>query len=288
MDEVDSPSFLPRECFEAARDGRGFAWQGPGLWVCGTIEPLSRPCVAIVGTRGATPYGKRLARDFAAALASAGCTIVSGLALGIDTAAHEGTLAAQGATLGVLGSGHAQFFPRRNIELARRMAATGAVLSPYPPEHPAFPSQFLERNSVVAALADAVVIIEAPARSGALNTAGWAAERIPVFAAPGDLDRKSFAGSHALLRDGAILARDASDVLEALQVSHDFPAAHTTRFDGLEGTLYSALARGETSIDDLVEATGCPTADVLAALAILELEGAIERRSADAFARLLH
>ena len=165
----------------------GMAW---ACGRCGSLAGLGRPSVAIVGTRAATPYGRRLARTFARDLGAAGCAIVSGLALGIDAAAHEGALDAGAPTIGVLGSGHDRFFPRRNLELARRIVdAQGAVLSPFPPEQEAAPWHFLARNAIVAALADAVVVIEAPARSGALNTAGWAAPRIPVLAVPGDVDR---------------------------------------------------------------------------------------------------
>lgn len=285
---MDLPSFLPRSDIELVRGERDLAWQGPGLWALGGIASLAFPCVAIVGTRAATPYGKRVAHAMATALAAAGCTIVSGLALGIDSAAHEGALSAGGPTVGVLGSGHAQFFPPRNIALAERMLAKGAVLSPYAPDHHAYPSQFLERNSVVAALADAVVVVEAPARSGALNTAGWADGRIPVFVVPADVDRKSFAGSFALLRDGATLARDANDVLESLRIGSSLFASNPMPHEGLEQSLFTSLDGGELTLDELVLATAAPTADVLAALAILELDGSIERRGATRFARLLH
>ena len=144
-------------------------------------------------------------------LGRAGCCIISGLALGIDAAAHEGALSANAPTVGVLGGGHRHFFPPRNAGLAGRMlAGGGAVLSPFPPDQAAYPGQFLARNGVVAALADAVLVVEAPARSGALNTASWAAGRVPVLAVPGDVDRKHVAGCLALIRDGATLARSAA------------------------------------------------------------------------------
>lgn len=130
-----------------------------------------------------------MAQRFALDLAQAGCCILSGLAMGIDPAAHCGALDAGAPTVGVLGGGHDCFFPKRNVALAERMLASGgAVLSPFAPGHEARPFQFLARNGVVAALSDAVVVVEAPQRSGALNTAAWAAGRIPVFAVPGDED----------------------------------------------------------------------------------------------------
>jgi DNA processing protein len=240
--------------------------------------------VAIVGTRAATAYGRRLAHAFARELGAAGCCVVSGLALGIDAAAHEGALDAGTPTIGVLGSGHAAFFPRRNLQLAERMVtAGGAILSPFPPQQPAEPWHFLARNAIVAALADAVLVIEAPARSGALNTAGWAAARIPVLAVPGDVDRAHVAGCHALIRDGAILARSAADVLEVLNL-HGVPARERPQREGAAGALLDALAAGERDLDDLVDATGLAPAQALAELAMLELEGVIERRGASRFA----
>jgi len=281
---MDAPEYTTREAVEAARGERGFACSGEGLWLAGSLEGLRRPSVAIVGTRAATPYGRRLAHGFARELGAAGCCIVSGLALGIDAAAHEGALEAGAPTVGVLGSGHARFFPRRNLELADRMAATGgAVLSPWPPETIAQPWHFLQRNAIVAALADAVVVIEAPARSGALNTASWAAPRIPVLAVPGDVDRAHVAGCHALIRDGAILARSAADVLEVLKL-HAPPPAQCTERDGDAGALLRVMRGGECDLDELVDATGIAPAQALAELAMLELEGVIERRGATRFA----
>jgi DNA processing protein len=277
---MDAPQYITRDALEALRGARDFAWPGPGVWAAGSLEGLRRPCVAVVGTRAATPYGRRLAHDIARELAAAGCCVVSGLALGIDAAAHEGALAAGGATVGVLGGGHAAFFPKRNRPLAGRMLAAGSVLSAYPPDHPPQPFQFIQRNALVAALADAVLVIEAPARSGALNTAHWAAPRIPVLAVPGDVDRLHVQGCHELIRDGAILARGAGDVLEVLGIARDRAAAMRPRRDGLAGRLAEHLAGGERDLDALVEATGVAAHEVLAALAMLELDGSVERRGA--------
>ena len=280
---MDAPEYTTRTVFETLRGDRGLAWQGEALWALGSLEGLRRPSVAIVGTRAATPYGRRLARAFARDLGAAGCCIISGLALGIDASAHEGALEVSAPTVGVLGSGHARFFPPRNHDLAERMLVHGAVLSPFPPEQRAEPWHFLARNAIVAALADAVVVIEAPARSGALNTASWAAPRIPVLAVPGDVDRAHVAGCHALLRDGAILARSAADVLEVLRLDAQVPPRSIER-DGHAGELLRALRGGESDLDALVAATGIAPAQALAELAMLELEGVIERRGATRFA----
>jgi DNA processing protein len=280
---VDAPEYTTRAVFETLRGDRGLAWEGDGLWALGSLSCLALPSVAIVGTRAATPYGKHLARAFARDLGAAGCCIVSGLALGIDAAAHEGALEAGAPTVGVLGGGHARFFPRRNRELAERMLSNGAVLSPFPPDQCAQPWHFLARNAIVAALAEAVVVIEAPARSGALNTANWAAPRIPVLAVPGDVDRAHAAGCHALIRDGAILARGAADVLEVLRMRTPAQPPLAQR-DGGAGELLRALCAGESDLDALVAVTGIAPAQALAELAILELEGVVERRGATRFA----
>jgi DNA processing protein len=189
-----------------------------GLWVAGALDGLRAPCVAVVGTRAPSDDGRRRARRLAEDLARRGVCVVSGLALGIDGAAHEGALAAGAPTIGVLGGGHGHFFPPRHRELgARIVAGGGAVVSPFAPDVVARPWQFLARNAVIAALADAVVVVEAAARSGALNTAGHAGDcGIPVLAIPGEVDRPKAAGCNALIRDGATLVRDADDVVAAL------------------------------------------------------------------------
>ncbi len=283
------PVYEGRDRIAAARAGRGFEAAAAGLWCCGDLAGLALPSVAIVGTRAATPYGRGLARQFAADLGRAGCCVISGLALGIDGAAHEGALEAGAPTIGVLGGGHQHFFPARNRRLAERiLAAGGAVLSPYPPDQEARPAQFLARNGVVAALSDAVVVIEAPARSGALNTASWAAGRVPVLAVPGDVDRKHVQGCLALIRDGATLARTAQDVLEGLgRLNLPLPVAPPLRSrDPVSGALLGAIDAGIAEFDDLVTAAGLSASAALAALTMLELEGAIESRGPSSYARV--
>lgn len=287
---MDTAACLPYEHFTALRAPREIPERAfEHLWSVGNLSGLSGPCVAIVGTRAASPYGRTLATEFAARLAGAGCCIVSGLALGIDAAAHEGALDAGGQTIGVLGGGHEQFFPRRNRDLADRMiAAGGAVLSPYAPHEPAMPLNFLQRNGVVAALCDAVVVVECPRRSGALNTAGWAAPRIPVFVVPGDVDRPQFAGSHRLIREGCTLVRDAQDVLDDMGIGGDSKRARrrTERIeDPLQRTLWKLLAEGEQSLDALIAYAQLPAAAVLSALSLLELRGIIQSRPGNRYAR---
>lgn len=210
--------WVPRTGLDELCGGRLSGALLTGLWVAGELDGLRAPCVAVVGTRAPSDDGQRRARRLAEALARSGVCVISGLALGVDGAAHEGALAAGAPTIGVLGGGHDHFFPPRNRELAARIVAGGgAVVSPFAPGNHPEPWQFLARNAVIAALADAVVVVEAAARSGALNTAGHGAERgIPVLAFPGDVDRPKAAGCNALIRDGAVLVRDADDVLSAL------------------------------------------------------------------------
>ncbi|MGB6520255.1 MAG: DNA-processing protein DprA [Candidatus Cybelea sp.] len=286
---MQEPIFETRERIEEARTGRGFEAVAAGLWCSGSLDGLARPCVAIVGTRAATAYGRGLARRLAADLGGAGCCIVSGLALGIDAAAHEGALDAGAPTVGVIGGGHLCFFPPRNLELAERMlAAGGGVLSPYAPAQPARPGQFLQRNGIVAALADAVVVVEAPERSGALNTAGWAAGRIPVLAVPGDVDRRHVQGCLALIRDGATLARGAPDVLEALGRLNLAPAPKASRdpLDPTSTAVLQVLEEGPADLDAIVASAGLPAHVALCVLAMLELDGSIESRGAGTYARV--
>ncbi len=214
-----------------------------------------------------------------------------GLALGIDSAAHRGALAAGTPTIGVLGGGHACFYPSANRGLADRIVAGGgAVISPFAPRHPARPAQFLQRNAVIAALADAVVVVEAAARSGSLNTAAWAADAgKPVMAFPGDVDRAKVAGCLALIRDGALLVRDTEDVVAALPSFATMPAASESRHayepkSVLERRLLLVLREAERDVDALLAGIDDDPGCILGALADLELAGAIERRGGRSYA----
>jgi DNA processing protein len=263
-----------------------------GLWVAGHLDGLRAPCVAVVGTRAPSDAGRRRARRLAEELARAGVCVISGLALGIDGAAHEGALAAGAPTIGVLGGGHEHFFPPRHRELAARIAAGGgAVVSPFAPAVEPRPWQFLARNGAIAALADAVLVVEAAARSGALNTAGHAADRgIPVLAIPGDVDRPKAAGCNGLIRDGALLVRDAADVLAALPLPLAPPphrnagagkrngrAPDALRADDSPEVrrVLAALADGACDAARLADELGLPPGQLLPLLTELELAGRI-------------
>jgi len=292
-----SRRFVPRSELDARCGERLAGTRLDGLFVAGCLDALAAPAVAIVGTRSPSDLGRQIAGRLAADLGAAGICVISGLALGIDAAAHTGSLAAGAPTIGVLGGGHDHFFPARNRELAARMiAGGGAVVSPYAPDVPARPHQFLARNGVVAALADAVVVVEAATRSGALNTASWAADRsIPVLAFPGDVDRPKVAGCHALIRDGAILARDVRDVLAALPglrapalplgLPARSPNATRAGDPPVFGLVLGALAAGERSAEMLAASLGLPPALLLPTLAELEADGRVAR-AAGGFVRV--
>lgn len=188
------------------------------FYVKGVLPDFGRPWIAIVGTRKATTEGLRLAKNFGRELAQAGAVIVSGLALGIDSAAHQGTLEAGGTTVAVLANGLDKIYPAQNENMAKRILETGgALVSEYPEKTPSYPSQFLERNRIISGLSIATVIIEAPEKSGALATAGFAAEQgREIFVVPGPVNHPNYRGSHGLIRDGARLVTSADEILQDL------------------------------------------------------------------------
>lgn len=188
------------------------------IYVRGVFPDRGVPAIAIVGTRKATEAGTRIAEEIATKLASQGFIIISGLAMGMDAAAHRGALGAHGKTVAVLGNGIDEIYPAQNEKLAERILETGgAIISEYPPGEPSFRGNFIERNRIISGLSIAVVVIEAPMKSGALATAGFAAEQgRSVFVVPGPITHPNYVGSHALIRDGAILASKAEDILEDL------------------------------------------------------------------------
>jgi DNA processing protein len=271
--------FVPRCELDTIVGERLGASRLTGLYAAGKLDGLWAPTVAIVGTRAPSESGRRLAFRLAADLGAAGVCVVSGLALGIDGAAHAGSLSVGAPTVGVLGGGHDRFFPARNRNLAAQIiAGGGAVVSPYAPDVPARPHQFLARNGVVAALADALVVVEAAQRSGALNTASWAADRaIPVMAVPGDVDRPKAAGCLALIRDGAILIRGAADVLAEMGLAAPAPPAAASPVSAdseLARRLIAQLADQPARIDALL-ARDCAPAALLACIGELLAAGVI-------------
>lgn len=250
------------------------------LWTRGRAELLAAPhAVAIVGSRSPSPYGEAQARRFARALASAGVLIVSGLARGIDHAAHEAALDAAGTTVAVLGSGVDVPWP--DGPLARRMARDGALISEYEPGRHPRPHHFPLRNRLISGLSDGVLVIEAAQASGSLITARWAADQARcVWALPGRVDQPQARGSHRLLRDGATLVEDPEEILAELAGHPAALAERKPRFEdlsGIERTLASLL-QGETlSTAELVERARVDTLQVLATMVELELRGVVVR-----------
>ncbi len=291
--ELARPRFENATEVFGSRLGRATKARCEGVWTAGSLAGLARQTVAVVGTRAPSDAARARAQVLGEALARAGVCVISGLALGIDGAAHLGALAGGTPTVGVLGGGHRQFFPRRNRDLAASIvAAGGAVLSPFAPDEPARPGQFLQRNGIVAALADAVVVVEAAERSGALNTAGWAADLgVEVMAYPGDVDRPKAAGCNALIRDGATLVRGPDDVLEAIGFTRGGVAdragsagAARAAYAPVERHILDFLASGPNGFDAVVAAVSAPIGEISAALMTLEIAGAIRRESGTTYA----
>lgn len=259
------------------------------LYVLGDPGALdARSAVAIVGTRRATDTGRATAARLAASLVSVGSTVVSGLATGIDGAAHAATVHAGGTTVAVIGSGHAALFPRIHQRLARSIVgAGGAVVSELAPDIQPTHGTFPRRNRVISGLADATVVVEAPARSGALITASWALEQgRECFLVPGPIDAPASAGCLAFLRDypiGARIVAGIPQLIEDLGLAHqlveapvpDQAAATLVEVGPSAGRIGREVLLGRATVDELVAVTGWPVASVLAALTVLERAGLV-------------
>lgn len=240
----------------------------PTLWLLGELS--DRPAVAVVGSRRATRYGLGLAEAFGAAIARAGWSTVSGLARGIDTAAHRGALRLSGHAVAVLGSGVDVCYPKENQGLYERVAATGAVLSEYPPGTPPDRWRFPERNRIIAAISQAVVVVEAAVTGGALITARLGAEMgRPVFAVPGDVDRVMSEGCNRLLRDGAHPVLGADDLIEELSLVVGPPAA--------KGDATHGIPAEGVALADLPDLWSLTVTESLIRLGRLEAEGKVRR-----------
>jgi len=239
------------------------------IYVLGELPldpPANGPKIAIVGTRKATDQGKIIAKKLAEKLANLGVIIVSGLAMGIDTAAHEGAIAAKGKTIAVLANGLDKIYPAQNENLAKKILEfDGAIISEYEPKTPAYESQFLERNRIVSGLSVATIVIEAPERSGSIVTARLAAEQgREVFVFPGPVNHPNYAGSHKLIRDGARLVSSIEDILEDLNLEiknlKTEKLKHDAKFniiDKNQKIIYATLQKSSKPlhIDKIIEIT---------------------------------
>jgi len=261
------------------------------IWLQGKPEALWAPQVAIVGARNASVQGLENARLFAKALSRAGFTITSGLALGIDAAAHRAALECGGASIAVVGSGLDETYPRSHAALQRELAANGAVLSEHPPGTPPRKGHFPRRNRIIAGLSVAVLVIEASERSGSLITARLANEAgREVFAVPGSIHNPLARGCHLLIRQGAQLVMDVAEIVESARPLVEKMAA------GLRGRLANAVAsplqraaisdpvlqaigHDSATLDQLLERTGLTVQALSSTLQQLELDGFIHLSS---------
>jgi DNA processing protein len=253
------------------------------LWVKGVLDAEEgERAVAVVGSRAATPVGRGFAEALACELAAAGLVVVSGLARGIDAAAHRGALRARGRTVAVLGSGLDRLYPPEHEELAARIAASGgAVLSEFPLGARPWKSNFPRRNRVIAGWARAVVVVEAGSRSGALSTARAALdEGRDVMAVPGHPSEPQAEGANALLKDGAALVRGAADVLAELGVAPPQPSAPAG-----EDAVLRALDTRPACVDEIQQRSGLALPALLSRLAELELAGSVARLGGGLYAR---
>jgi DNA processing protein len=251
---------------------------------------FERPCIAVVGSRRPTFYGVGVARRLASELAGLGFCVVSGLARGIDTAAHEGALEAGAPTAAVLGTGIDIVYPPENLELFRRIGAQGAVLSEFPLGRRADRSSFAMRNRIVSGMSVAVVVVESAVDGGAMITARFAGEHGRLlFAVPGRIDQSTSGGCHQLIRDGATLLTGVDDILSELSYLGGLrpgpiaekpgtPAAEKG-LTGNEKIVFARFADGSILAPDAVAAaTGLGAAEVGAALMVLELKSLVGKR----------
>jgi DNA processing protein len=266
----------------------------PALFCQGDPALLARPQLAIVGARSATPQGRETAEGFAAELTRRGLLVTSGLAQGVDAAAHRGALAAGGATVAVCATGLDRVYPARHRELAHEISARGLLVSEFPTGTPPLADHFPRRNRLISGLALGVLVVEAAPQSGSLITARFALEQgREVFAIPGSIHSPMSRGPHRLIRQGAKLTEHVDDILEELaplaagvvpgprRESEEAPALDATQQQVLE-----ALGFEATPFDRLVERLGLPVASLSAALLALELGGCVAAAPGGAWQRL--
>ena len=251
----------------------------PTLYVRGTVTPGDSRALAIVGTRKATAYGRDVAGKFAGALVQQGVTIVSGLAHGIDSAAHRGAIEGGGRTFAVLGCGVDQVYPPDHRDLAELIMAHGAILSEFPLGAHAERHHFPRRNRIISGLSLGVLVAEAPRKSGSLITAQAAGEQgREVFAVPGSILHEHSQGAHDLIRDGAMLVTSPDDILDALDIAHAHVQTRTTAeriapANPIEAQLLGVLTDQPTHVDEIARICELPIVTVSSTLTLLELKG---------------
>jgi DNA processing protein len=259
------------------------------LWTQGDQRLLSAPAVAVVGSRNATPVSMMVARTLAREIADAGLVVVSGMARGVDSAAHAGALDAGGRTIAVVGSGLNHVYPKRNEALAARIREAGAIISELPANALPLPPHFPLRNRIISGLSLATVVVEAGEKSGSLITAGQALEQgRDVLAVPGSVLSGVHRGCHRLIKDGARLVETVEDVLDELGWSRAraFQAENSSNHLQLSD-LEANMAKGESySVDNLAQTTGRSASNLLTELCLLELSGRVTRTAGGQFVRV--
>jgi DNA processing protein len=259
------------------------------LWVHGEVEALSAPAVAIVGSRAASTYAVDVGERLGADLAVRGVVVVSGLARGVDAAAHRGALAAGGRTVAVLGSGVDVIYPAEHLDLARDIVGAGALVSELAPGTPPRPGHFPSRNRIISGLSLAVVVVEASEKSGSLITARYGLEQgREVMAVPGNVLSGRSRGGHALLKDGAKVVEGVDDILDELGHWPSVPNLSETGGSLKDRTdpVTRVMAEGESyELDALIDLTGVAAPRLLPRLLQLELDGRIRRVSGGRFVR---
>ncbi len=253
----------------------------PVLYVVGDLQPQDEFAVAIVGTRRITAYGRQVAENIAAFLARNGLTVISGLARGVDSVAHKAALDAGGRTLAVLGNGVDRIYPPEHRKLAELIVQKGALISDYPLGTPPDSLNFPPRNRIISGLAQAVVIVEAGERSGALITASFAADQgRDVFAVPGNINAPQSAGTNKLIQQGAHPLVDPQEILEILnltQVSEYQAARVVLPADATEAQVLRVVSQEPLHIDEICNQTGMPIETITATLAMMELKGMVRQ-----------
>jgi DNA processing protein len=246
------------------------------LWALGDLSLLGRRCVAIVGTRRATAYGERVARELGRVLALGGATVISGLARGIDAAAHRGALDANGATVAVLGTGLGIVYPRGHAALQAEIGERGLLLSELEPADAAHGGSFPRRNRIIAALCVLTIVVEAGEKSGALITASHAmALNRSLAVVPGPIDIPQTRGSNELMRDGASVVASMADALALAELTAPIRLGELPD-GGIERRLWDALAAGAADLDTLCTRAALPAQQGMAAMSALEMRGLIE------------
>jgi DNA processing protein len=266
------------------------------LYMKGSLTPADVRAVAVVGSRGCTSYGRRITERLATDLASAGYTVVSGLARGVDGIAHGAALNAGGRTIAVLAGGLSRIYPPEHADLAARIETAGAVVSEAPMNAAPLKDMFPPRNRIISGLAQAVVVVEANERSGTLITARHAIDQgREVFAVPGPVDNAASAGCHRLIREGATLARSADDIVEALgsglspgavaPPKGQIVAGPAPELDGPAEKVWDLLADGPRNVDAMTQQLGLPVSELTRTLMLLEMKKVVRRLPGNQYER---